>query len=67
MRFKIFLEDLNPDVISRIKWTLRYELSDEFADEIDEAAACGIGIDTIGDEIIDDYLNRHNCGFEVEL
>lgn len=64
MRFKIFLEDLNPDVISRIKWTLRYDL----ADEIQEAAAPrGLDRDIIENEMIDDYLNRHNCGFEVEL
>jgi hypothetical protein len=63
MRFKIFLEDLNPDVISRIKWTLRYDL----ADEIDEAAAFGANRDVLENEMLDDYLNRHNCGFEVEL
>lgn len=63
MRFKIFLEDLNADVISRIKWVLRYDL----ADEIDEATALGINRDAIEDEIIDDYLNRHNVGFDVEL
>ena len=63
MRFKIFLEDLKPDVVSRIKWTLRYDL----ADEIDEAAAFGANRDTLEKEMLDDYLNRHNCGFDVEL
>jgi len=64
MRFKIFLEDLNTDVISRIKWVLRHDLSDE----IDETAALqGIARDIAEEEIVDDYLNRHNAGFDVEL
>lgn len=63
MRFKLFLEDLNPAVISRIKWTLRYDL----ADEIDKAAAQGANRDMLENEMLDDYLNRHNVGFDVEL
>ncbi len=64
MRFKIFLEDLNDEVISRIKWVLRHDL----ADEIDEAATLqGIARDIAEEEIVDDYLNRHNLGFEAEL
>lgn len=64
MRCKIFLEDLSDEMISRIKWVLRYDL----ADEISECAALqGIAQDIAEDEIIGDYLNRHNLGFEIEL
>lgn len=63
MRFKLFLEDLNPAMISRIKWTLRYDL----ADEIDKAAAQGANRDMLENKMLDDYLNRHNVGFDVEL
>lgn len=64
MRCKIFLEDLSDEMISRIKWVLRYDL----ADEINECATLqGIAQDVAEDEIISDYLNRHNLGFEIEL
>ena len=57
MQLKIFLEDLNEDTIERIRWVLRYELGEEQ----------GIDPETISDEQVEDYLNRHNAGIPIEL
>jgi len=63
MQFKIFLEDLKPEMIERIKWVLRSDLKEE----IDEAVAEGIDQETAENEAIDSYLNTHNFGIEVKL
>ena len=63
MQFKIFLQDLSDETIAQIKWVLRHDL----ADEIDEAAGRGIDRDLAEEEIISDYLNRHNVGIPAEL
>lgn len=64
MQFKIFLEDLKPEMIERIKWVLRcYDLKDE----IDEAVKNGTNRETAEAEIIDNYLNTHNFGIEAKL
>ena len=57
MQLKIFLEDLNEDAIERIRWVLRYELGEEQ----------GMAPETISDEQVEDYLNRHNAGIPIEL
>lgn len=63
MRFNIFLEDLNEETLARIKWVLRHDL----ADEINEAAGRGVDRQIAEEEILGDYLNRHNVGIPVEL
>ena len=63
MQFKIFLQDLNEETIAQIKWVLRHDL----ADEIDEAAGRGMDRDLAEEEIISDYLNRHNVGIPAEI
>ena len=63
MRFNIFLEDLKEETIGRIKWVLTHEL----AEEIDEAASRGIDRKIAEEEIFGDYLNRHNVGIPVEI
>ena len=63
MRFTIHVQDLRQDWLSRIREVLRYDL----AEEIDDATAAGIDHETAEDQVIDDYLNRHNTGWEIEL
>lgn len=63
MQFTIFLEDLKPEMLNRIKWVLR----DDLKEEIDEAVAGGIDQETAENEAIDNYLNTHNFGIEVKL
>lgn len=63
MWMNIFLEDLNTQAINRIKWALRYELQDEIA----EAAKNGVATETAEEEIVNDYMNRHNRGTPLEL
>ena len=63
MRFNIFLEDLSEETLARIKWVLRHDL----ADEINEAASRGMDRQIAEEEILGDYLNRHNVGIPVEL
>jgi len=63
MQFKIFLEDLKPEMIERIRWVLRSDLKEE----IDGAVAEGVDQETAENEAIDSYLNTHNFGIEVKL
>lgn len=63
MKFNIYLQDLNDEMIARIKEVLRYDL----AKEIEEAVKSGIDRETAENEIIDDYLNTHNFSQEIEL
>lgn len=63
MRFNIFLEDLSEETLARIKWVLRHDL----ADEINEATGRGVDRQIAEEEILGDYLNRHNVGIPVEL
>ncbi len=63
MKFRIFLQDLNDEWISRIKDVLAYDL----ADEIEDAVESGISRDTAEAEAIDYYLNTHNWGWEIEI
>lgn len=64
MRCKIFLEDLSDETISRIKWVLRHDLADEI---IECATLNDLDQEVAEDEIVNDYLNRHNLGFDIEL
>ncbi|MEM4724669.1 MAG: hypothetical protein QXP01_06625 [Candidatus Hadarchaeum sp.] len=63
MRFIVFLEDLSEEMRERIYWALREELKEE----IEQAVKSGIARETAEQEIIDDYLNRHNVGSIIEL
>lgn len=63
MKFKVYIQDLKAEWIPRIQETLRYDL----AEEIDNAVASGIPRETAEHEIIDDYINRHNAGWHIEL
>ena len=64
MKFNIYLQDLNDEMIERIKEVLRYEL----AEEIEEAVTLSrIDRRTAEAEIIDNYLNTHNLSQEIEL
>ena len=63
MRFTIHMQDLREDWISRIREVLRYDL----AEEIEDATASGIDYETAEVQVIDDYLNRHNTGWELDL
>ena len=63
MSFKIYLQDLNEDWIPRIREVLRHEL----AYEIECAVYAGADPQTAEAEIIDDYLNRNNTGWEISL
>lgn len=47
----------------RIREVLRYDL----ACEIEAAVASGVDPETAEAEIIDDYLNRNNTGWEISL
>jgi len=60
---KIFYEDLNEDMQSRIRMVVRYELEPE----IDEAVENGLDRETAEDELIADYINRNNvgCAFKI--
>ena len=63
MKFNIYLEDLSEEMLERIRQVLIYDL----ADEIDEAVESGTSRDTAEAEKIDNYLNTHNFGQEIEL
>ena len=63
MRFRVYLHDLRDEWIRRVHVVLREEL----ADEIEVAVARGIDRESAASEIVDDYLNRHNVGWELEL
>lgn len=63
MEFQIYLEDLRPEWLDRIRQVLRYEL----AEEIKEAVESGLNRQIAEDEIIDGYLNTHNFSTKVEI
>jgi hypothetical protein len=63
MEFKVFFEDLNDEVVSRMKWALLCDLDDE----INEAVNQGINRREAEVEVINDYLNRHNTGILVKI
>lgn len=64
MKFNITLQDLNDEMIDRIKEVLRYD----FAAEIDETARLArIDRWTAESEVIDNYLNTHNFSQTIEL
>ena len=63
MKFRVYVHDLRDDWIARIRDVLRVEL----AEEIDEAVASGVERKTAETEVIDDYVNRHNVGWELEI
>lgn len=63
MSFKIYLDDLTQEWRDRIWETLRYDL----AYEIEAVVASGVDQETAEHEIIDDYLNRNNRGWDVTL
>ena len=63
MSLKIYLNDLNEDVISQIREVLRYDL----AYEIEAVVSTGVDPETAEAEIIDDYLNRNNTGWDISL
>lgn len=63
MRFRIHLQDLRDEWIRRVHDVLREEL----ADDIEVAVARGVDRELAASEIVDDYLNRHNTGWDVEL
>jgi hypothetical protein len=63
MSFKIYLNDLNPEWIERIREVLRHDL----AYEIEAVVATGVDPKMAEAEIIDDYLNRNNMGWTIYL
>jgi len=63
MKFRIYVQDLRDDWIARIRQVLRHEL----AEEIEEAIASGMDRETAEAEVVDDYLNRHNVGWDLEI
>ena len=63
MRTKVFYEDLNADMQSRIRWAVLYDL----AQEIEEAVQNGIDRETAEQELVADYINRNNTGCVFEL
>lgn len=63
MRIRIYLEDLRDDALARIREATRWEL----ADAIEDAVACGVEREVAEQEVVEDHLNRHNAGWEVEL
>ena len=63
MKFRIYVQDLRDDWIARIRQVLRVEL----AEEIEEAIASGMDRETAEAEVVDDYLNRHNVGWDLEI
>lgn len=63
MQFKIFLEDLKDEWLSRILEVLRYDLTED----IQEAVDAGIDRQTAESGIIDRYLSTHNFGWDIIL
>ncbi|MDA1191168.1 MAG: hypothetical protein O3A46_05710 [Candidatus Poribacteria bacterium] len=63
MNYRVYLHDLNADCITRIRDALRVDL----VEEIEQAVASGVERETAEIEVVDDYLNRHNVGWELEI
>ncbi len=58
---KIFFQDLKDET----QWKIIDELTEKLKPEIREAVKAGINEDVAEMEIVDDYLNTHNFGIEL--
>ena len=63
MNLKIYLDDFRDDLMDHVRETLRHNL----AYEIEAVTMTGVDPETATAEIIDDYLNRNNRGWEISL
>ena len=64
MRIKFFYEDLNENALSQVRQLVRNRLQEEIAETSEQLK---IDPEQVETELVDDYLNRHNCGFVIQL
>jgi hypothetical protein len=64
MRIKFFYEDLNENALGQIRQLIRDRLQEKITETSEQLE---IDPEQVETELVDDYLNRHNCGFVIQL